>query len=112
MSWYQPGFLDPVAAIEFETRVESIWDSEVRNLLYSAAELKVLLTYVEDSHQREVVNQLSYLYSQRRNIHADELLAIVMIYNEDEGRRWFVRWEAYVFSSDKNGMVGAKELRR
>jgi len=111
MSWYQAGLLDPVAAIEVETRADSIWDSEVRNLFYSSAGLKVLLTYAREGHQVSLVEGVRNAFRRRRRIGgSDEFLFILMTYEEKGGKRWFIRWEGYTVHSLGNAETQVKRL--
>jgi hypothetical protein len=111
MSWYQMGILTPVAVIEVETRANTIWDSEVRNLFYSSAKLKVLLTYVTDRCQERIVEGLRNAYRHSGTVRDDEeMLVILMIYEEREGRKWFNRWEAHVLRSGGKVALSVKHV--
>jgi hypothetical protein len=109
MSWYQAGLLDPMAVVEIETQTDSIWDSEVRNLLYSCASLKILLTYSRIGHQSRLVNGVVNAFGNRRSVGGgEEFLLILMVYEVRKERSWFDHWEGYVVRSQS----GEPQLER
>ena len=43
MTWYNPEYFEPEVAIEYERNKKGVIDSELRNLAFSSAKLKVLM---------------------------------------------------------------------
>lgn len=64
-------------AIEHEGAVSSIWDNEVLNLLMAAAQLKVLITYVDDAQfpGEEIAHRLFGILKEKE--FKDEFLLIL-----------------------------------
>lgn len=103
-SWYDPTNLDPTAAIEVETNEDTIWESEIPNLLYSCARLKVLLTCVTKEREQEFVDRIRESLAKRSGvIDKEEFLAMFVIYHKSNALDQFDVWHAWLFASKKEG---------
>lgn len=109
MSWYSRGYYDPVAAIEVETYEDTIWNSEMVNLLYSSARLKVMLTYISQDRLNEFLSRMSEFLVKRRAVPTgEEFLAIFIVYHREGGSDAFDEWRGYLINtSSSEGKIKA-----
>lgn len=98
MSWYERQKYDPSVAIEVETQEDTIWDNEMVNLLYSAARLKVLLTYIEEKRLSAFLDKMkSFLEHRNTAPVGEEFMAIFVQYHTEKGKDWFDEIKGYLF---------------
>lgn len=110
VAWFDPEYIDPQVAIEYETEQKGVLTSEIQNLAYSCAPLKVLITYVRNDKVDEFLENVQLIWSKRsRRQWNDELLVMIINYLDDTNYRSFSHYDAYVFSANGNQLT-IKEL--
>ena len=97
MTWYNPEHFEPEVAIEYETNKKGILDSELRNLAFSSAKLKVLITYVKGEEQVDFLKKIVDRWEKRRKrVWNDELLVMFIVYHPEKGKKVFDYFQGYI----------------
>ena len=110
MTWYNPEYFEPEVAIEYETNKKGILDSELRNLAFSSAELKVLMTYVKGKEQVQFLKRIVDRWEKRsKRVWNDELLVMFIVYHPEKGNWVFDYFQGYVIYRSK-GELRVKDL--
>lgn len=104
MSWYRKPYNDPLVAIEIERDKKTVLGSEVHNLIYSSARLKVLITYVKDDEQKRFLREIRQKLADRRAaVQNDEFLVAFVLYYTERGNSVFEWWQGYVLAPKAKG---------
>ena len=106
MTWYNPRHFEPEVAIEYETNKKGILDSELRNLAFCSAKLKVLMTYVRKEEQEDFLKKIVDRWKKRsKRVWNDELLVMFIVYHQERRTRFFDYFQGYVIYPFKGKLL-------
>lgn len=106
MTWFDPEYFEPAVAIEYETDKKGILSSELRNLACSSAELKVLVTYVEQEEMSFYLKEIAKRWKNRsERVRNDELLVMFIVYHKEKGKRLFLYFSGYILYYQKGELT-------
>jgi len=89
MAWFDRRYFEPQIVIEYESDKKGVLDSELLNLAYSSARLKVLITFIEEREIEYFLSEITRRWKTRSaRVWNDELLVIFCIYTLETGKRF------------------------